>query len=188
MGQYERAGSDMTIGSDDVSGTIGDGETDLLFAGGQTLGGVGGIIDVNDNGIIDNGDYIAMVEDYTVNGNSTVTFNYPGDFNLITSSGFITVRLVGASDHNGTRFMFGSSGIPMGQYERVGSDVTITGDTMSRVIQNEGVDFLFAGGQTLGVVGGIIDVNGNGIIDNGDYLASVENYTVNGDATVTFTY
>ena len=67
----------MTIDSDDVSGTIKEEEgiDDFVFAGGQTLGGVGGIIDVNDNGIIDDGDYIAMVEDYTVNGNSTVTFN-----------------------------------------------------------------------------------------------------------------
>jgi hypothetical protein len=111
-------------------------------------------------------------------------------FTQVSGSGYITVRLMNANGaHSGDDFLYGASGIPWGQYERVGSGPeTINSNDMSFVIKESGTDFLFAGGQVLGNVGGIIDVNGNGILDDGDYFAGVEDYTVNGNDTVTLSF
>jgi len=189
FGQYERVGSDSTVSSDDFSLTIHqDGSGDFIFTGGQTVGVVAGIIDVNGDYQINDGDYYAFEENVTVNGDETITFDYPADFSLISNSGTITIEINGANTaHNGHGLMYGASGIPFGQYERVGGEIFVDSDAMSLTLQNGG-DFEFTGGTTVGFVGCIIDNNGSNSIDDGDWYAIEKDITISGDETVTFNY
>ena len=68
--------------------------------------------------------------------------------------------------------------------------MTIDSDGMLLTIADEGTDVEFTGGTEI-IVGGFIDVNGNGdqfhMPDDGDYQAS-STATVSGDTVVTLTY
>ncbi|MBN2324997.1 MAG: hypothetical protein JXQ30_14805 [Spirochaetes bacterium] len=184
----EPIGGETTISSDNMSLPLKSGDDDIVFTGGTELI-VGGFIDADYSGpgfyMPEDGDLMAS-KTVTVSGNTTVTLNYPDDFSEpVTGSGTVTVNLVGAGDFEGTNFYFGtiSTGTPFG-----GQQVIASPDD-SWPIQSEG-SVIFTGGLEL-IVGGFIDVNGNGddfhMADDGDLMAS-KTVTVSGDTVVTLTY
>jgi hypothetical protein len=192
LGQWERVGGSAAISGGTAGGiiqnpTLGGNYT---FAGGQTLGGVGGFIDVNGNQVPDDGDYIVVQNNYVVSGNATISLSYPGSFALISNSGTITVNLAGAAVQNGNTFYWGACGIKMGQWERAGDYAAISGGVAGGAIPNPTLpgNYTFAGGQTLGGVGGFIDVNANQLPDDGDYIAVPSGFTVSGNTSVVLTY
>ncbi len=192
FGQDERLGDGTTITSNDMSLTIPDPTSGyFMFTGGDTVGFVGCIIDLDGSGTANDGDYYAGQSDVTVNGNRTIEFTYPGDFTQITGSGTITIEVNGADTggHGDDTLMYGASGIPFGMYERTGGDTTISSDAMSLIIPDPGSgDFVFAGGETIENVGCVIDVDGDGIADDGDYYAMEHDVVMTGAHTITFTY
>jgi len=165
-------------------------EGSVVFTGGMELI-VGGFIDVNENGdtfhMADDDDWLAS-KTVTVSGNETVVLTYPGDFTQVSGSGTVSVSLQDAfSSHAGESFYYGtvSTGTPLGDQETIDSNgmlLTLTDDFSA--------DVEFTGGSEL-VVGGFIDVNGNGdnfhMADDGDYQAAAA-VTVSGDTVVTLTY
>ena len=108
-----------------------------------------------------------------------------GDFEEISGSGSVTVRILGADagGYGGDTFYYGtvSAGSPMG------GELVIGDDDESGAIES---GLLFTGGLEL-EVGGFIDVNGNGatsyMADDGDFIAG-KTITVSGNETVTLTY
>jgi hypothetical protein len=189
-GQYERLGGSDTSKSSDDSFIIKDpADADYLFAGGQVLGGIGGVIDEDTDGVLDDGDRIALLPNYTVNGDATITLNYPASFTTVSGSGYITVNVLNANTAQpGKNLMCGANAIQWGQYERMGSATTITSDSMAVRVKNSTTDYLFGGGQIIGAVGAIIDVNGDGFANDGDYVAITQGYVVGSGASVSFTY
>jgi len=186
----EPLGSDLAISSNNVSETLEySGGGNVVFTGGYPIV-VGGFIDDGDSGTThmpDDGDYLAS-KTVTISGNTMVTFTYPDDFTLVSGSGTLTVNLLNAySTLPNKIFMFGtlSTGTPLG------NNLSITSNTVSKTLEyGGGGNVLFTGGYPI-VVGGFIDVNGNGntthMADDGDYLAS-QTVTVAGDTVVVFTY
>lgn len=77
FGQYERSGNNAVISSDPVVVTIPHPVSgDFVFTGGDTIAGVGAIIDVNANDRADDGDWYANRLNLTVSGDRTVIFEY----------------------------------------------------------------------------------------------------------------
>jgi hypothetical protein len=182
-------GGHKVIADNDDSWPI-ETEGSVIFTGGLELV-IGGFIDVNGNGdtfnMADNGDWLAS-RTVTVSGNQTVVLTYPDDFTQVTGSGTVSMNLKNAfSDHAGESFFYGTSstGNPLGDSETIDSNVMLL-----TIPDNEGEDVEFTGGSEL-LVGGFIDVNGNGddfhMADDGDYQASAA-VTVSGDTVVTLTY
>jgi hypothetical protein len=100
------AGGAVDITSDDVSVTLQSGGVNYSYYGGANID-LGGFIDVNSNGILDNGDYMAG-DNITVNGNETITFDYPADFTQTTACGTITFIITGTAAQSGVTFYAGS--------------------------------------------------------------------------------
>jgi hypothetical protein len=194
FGQFERAGDTLPIDGDPFTVSIPQPESEtgtaFVFTGGDTIRGVGCIIDVNENERADDGDWYAKRLDLTVNGDQTITFTYPDDFVQITGSGTITLEIRDAGSHAGEPLMYGASGVFFGGNERVGNDVTVSAGTMSLTIPEPegGGDFVFTGGDTVGFVGCIIDVNANELADDGDWYSKAQGVAISGDQTVVFQY
>jgi hypothetical protein len=202
FGAYERTGNSVQIGSDSWSSELilpnPDQQGNMIFTGGDVVGGVGCIIDVNGNEIADDGDWYAMQRDVVVacaaEGDlpptMEITFTYPDDFSQITGSGTISILAENLDDdHSGASMMFGAAGIPFGADERVGDGTEVNSNSMLLTLtDSEGADFLFAGGDTVGGVGCIVDVDGSETANDGDWYAYQDNVQVNGDTVVTFTY
>lgn len=77
FGMYERTGDLVAIDSDDIVLKIPEESgNDLLFAGESTVGLVGCIIDVNENGHQDDGDWYACQKYLVVGDDQTINFDY----------------------------------------------------------------------------------------------------------------
>jgi predicted small secreted protein len=190
FGPYERSGTVYEIMSGTVSTALKDPEfNDLLFIGGDTVGSIGGFIDVNGNMIADDGDYLAGIYDYVVDGDDTITLTYPNDFTQITGSGIITIAVTGAESLEGAHGMCGAGHVMIGGVERCGNNFTIVSGGASAVVENpeSGDDYIFTGGQKINL-GCLIDGNGDDEIGDGDYYAKRFDYSVNGTKTVTFAF
>jgi hypothetical protein len=147
------------------------------------------VIDQNNNSIFDEFDYYAYIEDYTYSLPGNVDFIYPEDFTQITGFSTITINLKGAyEEHAGEMVLYGCSGIPYGDAERMGGITYIDSNDMILTIQDMGEHFMFADGIEIGGVGLVINTNGNNWTDNGDWIAMEKNVTINGDTVIEFNY
>jgi hypothetical protein len=110
-----------------------------------------------------------------------------GGFELVSGSGTVSVRILGANSggHNGETFYFGTNSTP----DPMGGELVIGDDDETGIVESGAV---ITGGLEI-EVGGFIDVNGNAVsnsymADNNDYLSTVKTITVSGNETVTLTY
>ena len=77
FGQDERSGNNTVISSDTVAVTIEHPDSsDFVFTGGDTIAGVGAIVDVNANDRADDGDWYAERLNLTVSGDRAVILEY----------------------------------------------------------------------------------------------------------------
>jgi hypothetical protein len=138
---------------------------------------------------INDGDFITVLRDYKVNTNNTISVDYPSDFTQVTGSGYAAINLKNAYDeYAGKTVIYGCSGIPYNNVERIWESTIIDSNNMMLPVKRSGMDFLFAGGIEIGEFGVFIDLNDDSIPDNGDWYASEENVTINGDTVITFSY
>lgn len=208
--QHERVGGEATVSANPVSILIPEpaamepiesiammmaaAPSGYVFTGGFEVGGVGAIIDADNSGVIDDGDWVAFEENVlidAVEGSQTVSFTYPTDFEQISGSGVVSINVLGANTaHSGKDLMYGASGITFGQSDRTGDFTTIASDDILVTVPDyeHSGDMLFAGGMHVAFIGCVIDVDGDERAGDGDYLAKRTNLTVNGDTVVTFTY
>ena len=111
----------------------------------------------------------------------------PSSFTLVSGSGTVTVNLLGAAGFVEDFFYFGttSTGTPIG-----GGVIIDDSNNMALTLNNGTADVVFTGGTTL-LVGGFIDIDGDGgvfnMADDGDWGAG-KYVTVSGNETVTLTY
>ena len=111
-----------------------------------------------------------------------------GDFRIISGSGYITIQVTGATDHEGKMVWCGASGIEFGSDERAGNNDAIASGGITGIIQDdENENLLFMGGSSIGSVGCVIDENDNSQVDDDDLYAAQRNVIMNGDRTIAFT-
>ncbi len=142
-----------------------NGVTQIFYGDAEI--GAGGFIDMNDNGIIDNGDK-GKGNSETINGNLFITQDASSDsFITFSGCGTISVNLSNAKAFDGKTFYCGScydDGYPAGTYNAIIKNGNITG----KLLQIDGITQVYLGDSEI-YVGGFIDYNGNGIMDDGDY-------------------
>ncbi|MBN1649517.1 MAG: hypothetical protein JW874_15870 [Spirochaetales bacterium] len=195
-GGYERFGGIAAVDSDDMAIQFIDndlGGYHLLFTGGTMVGAVGAVVDLNGNYIPEDGEFIALVQDIAVDsGDQEILMAWPGDFEEISGCGSLTITVNGLSEHIGEDLLYGVAGIEFGGAERLGGTVEIDADTMSMTIQYDSgggpEDYPFLGGQGVDRAGAVVDVNGNGIVDDGDYIVITRNITINGDTEIVYSF
>lgn len=188
-GEEERIGNNMSITEpvDLIPLTDDEGEA-VLFTGGDSVALIGCIIDVNVNHIVDDGDYLGAVYDHLIDGDETIPLVYPADFIEVTGSGYITLEVTGLSSFDGIELMYGAAGILSGGADRIGDSAEINSTTMSKVLSNEGENYLFTGGLTVGAIGCVIDANDNGEADDGDWFGGIYGHEMDGSEVLTLNY
>ena len=173
------------INNDIMSFQLEDASNNVMsFHGGAELG-VYCYIDGNNDDTINDGDFLAF-KTIAINGNTTVDFNYPGDFTEITNSGNITVRLLNANtDHNGVKFG-ACTETPYTSSSRAFKADTIISDNMSIILEDANNDIMRFHGGTVLEICCLIDVY-DSLVDDGDYIA-FKTITINNNTTVDFNY
>src|SRR4030042_2620378 len=151
-----------------------------IFAGGTEVDTFG-FIDLNENGILDDGDPVANLNFITIDGNQTSIFTFPDDFEIpITppNSGSINIELSGADAYNGNTFYLAS--LAFEAYPPTINSAEINaGSTPLLPLQLDGITQIFYGGADVPICA-FIDINDNEILDNLDLFFSID-VSINGN-------
>ena len=195
VGEYERVGNAGYVTGNTMVLEITNGGEDFLFPGGIDVAMIGCMLDVNSDGDIDTGEWVSKNFGRTINGNETISLNFPEDFIEVETSS-ITLNVSGLTsnspDFSNMGLHYGAAGITYGMEERIGASTEIGADTVSRTLQywdgEVSYDYSFIVGTKIAAVGCLIDTNEDGVQGDGDYFAGVFNLTVEAGHTINLTY